>query len=57
LPKQGKKIRRFLNLFVGERAERIEKDSRGSFVGLGGYGKRASSRRNLAILNNGGSPN
>ena len=29
------------NLFVGERAERLEKYSRGSFVRLGGFGKCA----------------
>ena len=29
------------NLFVGERAERIEECSSGSFVGLGGFGKCA----------------
>src|ERR1700738_143959 len=29
------------NLFVGERAERIEKYSSGSFVGLSGFGKCA----------------
>jgi len=29
------------NLFVGERAERIQEYSSGSFVGLGGFGKGA----------------
>src|SRR3981081_1701816 len=29
------------NLFVGERAERIQEYSSGSFVGLGGFGKCA----------------
>ena len=31
------------NLFVGERAERIQEYSSGSFVGLGGFGKGALS--------------
>jgi len=30
-----------LDLFVGERAERIQEYSSGSFVGLGGFGKCA----------------
>ena len=39
LPKPGKTNSPFfLTFFVGERAERIEKDSSGSFVRLGGFG-------------------
>jgi hypothetical protein len=42
LPKTGQnKFAVLLNLFVGDVAERIEKYSSGSFVGLSGFGKCA----------------